>query len=560
LIDTRGVIAIAMRPLVAAWHGISASITLVFLRSSLSLATIYRNHVLGLSHLRREYRVMSAKSTVLFLNPPGATRVIRDTFCGMPAKGRYLWPNLDLLVLSGFVDESAFELVVIDAMVEEMSSAETLRRATECRPKLVVSATSAITWTADMEFLSQLKARTNATILVTGDYPTGAPEAALRDHADLDGVILDYSDCDLLTVATSGPEAGLRNIFTRLDAAPTKAPGRKFDMPVPRHELFPLHRYHLPQGMYHPVTLLATDFGCAYSCSFCVCERFSYKRRTLDNLSAELDKIRSLGIREFRIMDVIFGTVKSHALAVCDALASFDPPFSWSCEMRCDAIDEELLVRMKQVGCHTIMMGVESASDEILEKHRKGIKRADVERAFALARKVGLRTVGYFIIGLPGDTYETIDRTIQFAIDLDPDFASFSAATPTWNTSMRDEIVENGWLTASGVETVAKDFDPLWKPPVVSREDLTRLRGQAMRRFYLRPGFIVRHLRSIRTRYQLSNFVRESVGMLGEFLWPRPIDDSPLVPPPAEPVPASAPTVVPIEVLTANAKEPAVKG
>lgn len=471
--------------------------------------------------------VTPSRIPVLFLNPPGKRRVIRDTFCGLPAKGRYLWPNLDLLVLSGFLDEARFDLHVLDAMVEGLSTEAAMQRALAAKPRLVVSATSAITWSADVAFLERLKQATDATIIVTGDYPTGEPVAALRDHPCLDGVILDYSDCEIVELAAAGARRGLRNIYTRGDEAPAKAPGRAYEMPIPRHELFPLSKYHLPQGMYQPVTLVSTDFGCAYSCSFCVCERFSYKRRSLGNLRAELERIRALGIREFRMMDVIFGSVESHALEVCDVLATFDPPFSWSCEMRCDAIDEQLLRRMKQVGCHTIMMGVESASDDILKQHHKGSKRADVERAFAVARKVGMRTVGYFVIGLTGDTYESIEETIRFAIDLDPSFASFSAAIPTWNTTMRDEIAQNGWLKTDGVETVANDFDPLWSPPVVSHEDLNRLRRQAMRRFYLRPSFILRHVASIRTRYQLSNFVREALGMLGEILLPR-VDDVPL--------------------------------
>jgi len=447
---------------------------------------------------------------VLLLNPPAARRVSRDYYCGHVCKGHYYWPQIDLLLLSGRVHEAGCELMLLDAVVDNLCPAEALRRIEAFQPDAVLALTAAISWSEDMSFLADLGRRLPVRLLISGDFPRAEPRRVLASHPWLDGVILDFADCDLMPAIHGHAQSGLRNLYLCGDTEPPQiARDRLFSFPLPRHELFLNRKYRIPQALRSPFTLVITDFGCPYQCDYCYFQRVSHKRRELDGLREELTYIRSLGIRELLIHDPSFAAVKSHGMEVCDVLRGVSQDFSWTCEFRADSADEDLLQSMRAAGCHTLMIGVESPNEEVMAKHRKPQSVVQVERAFSLARRYGFRTLAHFIIGLTGETAASIERLIRFSIELNPDVASFNIARPAWNTGFRDELVANNWLRGSGVEIAGNDCLPVWETPALSRDEMWMLRNEAVRRFYLRPSYVLRQLSRVRTPYQFQTLVRE---------------------------------------------------
>ena len=446
---------------------------------------------------------------VLLLNPPAAERVARDYYCSHVTKGPYYWPQIDLLALSGRALAAGHEVAVLDAVVEDLSPAAALKRVLAAAPDALVALTGAVSWSGDAAFIESVRSALSCTILVMGDYARAEPAAILEHHPDIDGVILDFADCDLEACLGAPAAEPWRNIFTRhpgSDPKPSRA--RSFSYPTPRHELFGLARYHLPTLLHHPFTVLMTEYGCPFDCSYCYFERIDSKRRDLDGTEQELRHIRALGIREIELMDPSFGSVRKHALDVCETFSRVAEDFSWSCEMRVDAADEELLGAMKAAGCHTLMFGVETPTEQVLESHRKPTETGRVLEVFAMARRLGIRTLAHFMLGLTGETPESLERLLAFALELDCDFASFNVARPNWNTSFRDDVLEKGWLRDPGVETANAGFLPVWESPDLSRDRIVELRDRAHRAFYLRPSYILRQLRGIRTGYQLKTLAR----------------------------------------------------
>ena len=455
---------------------------------------------------------------VLLLNPPCKLRVSRDYYCGHITKGRYYWPQLDLLVLSGFLREG-FDVHILDAMAEEMSGEEAHKRIADFAPDVVISVVAAVSWKSDMAFLSEIKQRYGSLLAVSGDYPRAEAKKVIDENPFLDAVILDFTDSEVIEFLTEGKQSGLKNLFTRFDKdGPAIVTEKTFSIPVPRHDLLNLRRYHLPHIMYHPFTMLMTDYGCPFSCKFCYFERIDFKRRNIDNVAEELEFIRSLGIRELLLPDSSFGTLKEHALEVCRAMKSTGGRWSWLCDMRVDAADEPLFRSMKDAGCHTIMLGVETPNENVLEKHNKGINVEQIKEAFALAKKVGLRTLAHFIIGLSGEDLDSLRRLVDFSISLDPDIAAFNVARPAWNTSFRDEVTEKQWAIDEGVEIAESDYRPVWESPSLPREEVRQMRNLAMRKFYLRPSYILKQLTKIRTRYQLFTLIREGLHLVWQSL------------------------------------------
>jgi radical SAM superfamily enzyme YgiQ (UPF0313 family) len=203
----------------------------------------------------------------------------------------------------------------------------------------------------------------------------------------------------------------------------------------------------------------------------------------------ELRYLRSSGIKEIWFSDFTFAAQRRHAIELCQRMSREKMEFTWTCQTRADVIDEELLGVMKGAGCHTILIGVETANEEILKEHKKNIDIKKVRAAFSICRSKRIKTMAYFIIGFPKEDRGSILDTINFAKELNPDYASFSVATPDMGTQLRREAIENNWYDPQD-----KMFDssllPVIDNPTLSKEEIWRLRNRAYREFYLRPRYL----------------------------------------------------------------------
>lgn len=448
---------------------------------------------------------------ILLLNPPSKEYFIRDYYCSHISKGKYYWPPLDLLILSG-IFRNYFQVQALDAISQNLDYTRVHNFIRKMKPDYIVSVTGAVSWEEDMLFLSQIKRTSNLSIILSGDYPLAQPRQVMKKYPFIDAILLDFTDSDIIEFIAGGKVRFLKNMLTRFDTDRLNlVTESNFSIPVPHHDIFPLRSYHLPHIYYHPFATIMTDFGCPFNCTFCPFERIGYKLRTIDNIVDELEYIRCLKIKELWLRDQSFGSSRDHALRFCKALKSLGRRFSWSCEMRVDAADEEILVRMKENGCHTVMFGVETANPDVLQAVNKGVTIRQIEDAFRLAKKSGLRILAHFILGLPGETAETQKSILDFCLKLDPDLVSFNIAAPLWNTSFRDEVVDKKWLLEDSIEVDSSSSYPVWERSSLSRSAVWQARALALRKFYLRPSYILKQAINIRTAYQLYSLFREGL-------------------------------------------------
>jgi len=450
---------------------------------------------------------------VLLLNPPGKKYFIRDYYCSQVSKGAYYWPPLDLLVLSGVL-KGHCEIKVVDALIAKLTPEATYGVIQSFSPDYIVALAGAASWNNDLGFLAKLKEIWGGYLIISGDYPLARPQEVIKRYPFIDGVLLDFTDSGIIELISQNKSNGAKNILTRFDnvqAVRTFSP--EFSIPVPSYRDFQLEKYHLPHLYYHPFATIMTDFGCPFHCTFCPYERIEYKLRSMENVFEELSYLRALGIREIWLRDQSFGSVKRHALEFCRLIKEFNGFFSWSCEMRVDAADEELLTAMKKSGCHTVMFGVETAQEDVLCLYKKGITLEQVRRAFLLAQKFGIRRLAHFIIGLDGETKESQDELIDFSLLLNPEYASFNIAAPLWNTTFHDEAVKNSWINKDIIEIDSSCSYPAWENRLLTKREIWGVRNKALRKFYLRPAYIMNQARNLKTKYQLYSLVREGCKM-----------------------------------------------
>ena len=451
---------------------------------------------------------------VLLLNPPGKRMYIRDYFCSKTTKSNYLFHPIDLVVLSGTL-ASEHAVDVLDCVAERLTPAEAQARIDTFAPDVIVSLVGSVSWDEDREFLAAEHGK-GRRILGIGDVLQERTEALLQEEPWLEATLHDFSNQDVLHYL-AGRQDQVESMTLRDGTEATrKTPpkGQKnYRVPRPRHELFPSDGYHFSFAKSERFATVLTDYGCPFPCTFCVIGTLGFKVRPVEDVLEEVDHIRASGVHEIFFMDQTFGLRKERALELCAALEERGD-LSWTTFTRPDTGDEELLSAMRRAGCHTVIMGVESASDDTLAEYRKGYGAQDVRDGIERARKCGLRTVGTFIIGLPEETEASLQATLEFAIELDLDFMSVNVAVPRFGTPFRAEALDMGLASEEDLVMDQGGEDTFLPTKTLDRDAMLELKKRTVRRFYLRPRYLWRRLTSVRSWYELKSQVKEGAALL----------------------------------------------
>ncbi len=439
----------------------------------------------------------------LLLNPPSPKGLIfRDYYCSFSSKGSYYWPPIDLLVLSGLLRESC-NVEVLDATVTRLSYEETRKKIlkSDCDTIIFLAGTAARAY--DIGFIAALKKEKSFTAIASGGFLLSSAPEVLKAQPALDAVILNFTTSSILDYLAGKREVLPDIVFRdgdRILGGPARYAGvhDSFLYGIPQHELFPLAAYRTPVAQRYPMTCVITSFGCPFRCSFCIGSILDYRLRDLENIVAEIRALSSLGVKEIFFPDYTFTASKRQVLALCERMVAEKFDLTWSCNMHVATVDQAMLEAMRGAGCHTVQVGVENASDEILKRYSKSAQVEEMRRAFRLCRETGMKTLGYFIIGLPGDTKDSILDTIRLAKELDPDYASFTVATPDIGTKLWEESIEKGWIFP-GDNQFDSTGAPLLPVEGLTSLQVKRLRNRADLEFYLRPRYLFRALGQIKS-------------------------------------------------------------
>lgn len=438
------------------------------------------------------------KTRVLLLHCPGDKVYLHDYYTSYSSKANYYWPPSDLVLLSGML--SGFDLAVLDAVAERLTPEEAERRVLDFKPDAVVFTTGTATWESDRRFLAGLKAKHPCRLIGSGSVFLFESELLLGQAPFLDALILDLVSPEIAAFIEGAP-GPFRTLV--LPGRPVPDPmadwprQQDFALPVPRQDLFRHDRNRSPLARRRPFALVVTSIGCPYSCRFCVAGSIPYRRRSVDSVLEELRLLRSQGIREIMFNDPTFTVSPKRMADLCGRMTAEGLDFGWTANGHVATLTDETVGLLRAAGCHTLMIGVESARDEILALYSKGTTRAKVLEAFATCRRHKIKTLAYFIIGLPGETRESTLETIRLAKDLDCDFASFTVPTPDVGSEMRREAIAKGWLSRETLSFDSTGF-PVFASGELSAEDIWALRRKAVRSFYLRPSYLLKKVLGIR--------------------------------------------------------------
>ncbi|MBP8003082.1 MAG: radical SAM protein [Chloroflexi bacterium] len=475
---------------------------------------------------------------ILLVNPPtpdGGLWIRTQHRVGRRTRENMVWPQVSLAQMGALLHPE-HKIAIIDANAEQMDWKTFTKKLDEYQPKYYLTQVTAPTLENDMYGCFLAKAR-GALTMAFGTHVTPIPRETMRTYPVLDFILLGEPDLtirdllDHLENKIDQRSAHIQKIFAEHDPAykpALNADGsvdmngikglvwreqgeviinltRPFlknldDMPHPLHHLLPWQKHRMPL-IKGPFTFIVTSRGCPAGCTYCikhVSYQYSVRLRSPEHIMEEMWILKKMGINNIHMYSDLFTVNREQVLGLCKLMIEQNIQLKWTSNSRVDYVDEEMLQMMAKAGCRLISWGIESGNEQILRHARKGAYPDKAEKALTWAKKAGIMNWGYFIIGLPGETVDSIKDTIAFAKKLPLDIALFHVAAPYPGTPFFFEVVENGWFRpGTRWEQVDMDKGTVLDYENLKAEELLYWQKRAFREWAFRPGPAMTYLKML---------------------------------------------------------------
>ncbi|NLP64766.1 hopanoid biosynthesis associated radical SAM protein HpnJ [Paraburkholderia sacchari] len=392
---------------------------------------------------------------------------------------------------------------LVDAPADGLSLETTLDIAQAY--ELVIIHTSSPSFPSDVQFAEHLKRRKPSILIgMIGAKVAVDAHGSLTASDTLDFVCREEFDFTCREIAQGLPFESILGLSYRLpdgtikhnDARPILEDMDQLPFVAPVYKRDLTSKNYFSGYLKHPYVSLYTGRGCKSRCTFCLWPHtvggHRYRTRSVENVLEEVKWIRDNmpEVKEIMFDDDTFTDLRPRAEEIARGLGKLG--VTWSCNAKANVPYSTLKV-MKENGLRLLLVGYESGDDQILVNVKKGL-RTDMARQFSEdCRKLGIKIHGTFILGLPGETHETIQKTIQYAKEINPHTIQVSLAAPYPGTVLHKQAVENGWLNNGKVITLINDAGTQAAAigyPHLSREEIYRGVEEFYKRFYFRPSKI----------------------------------------------------------------------
>src|SRR3989344_2522233 len=416
------------------------------------------------------------------------------------SKADFVWPPLELMSIAGYLDKSGAETVILDAGGLRKRPEDVRNFIEKEKPAMVVFSTS--TTTIDSDILTATFAKEVSKDIVTvavGSHVMALPQEVLKLNRDLDVAVWNDDEEIIVKNLTESPRdfSKVKGICYRdrdgkiQKTLPQEITRNLDELGFPAHDKVQKDIYYDFMTRRKPLALVMAQRGCINRCLYCICpELYGYRERTVGHIIEELKWIKDLGYKEFKFVNSGITYNLNWANNLMDEIIKNKLDLTGWTNARADRLNREILEKMKIAGCHTLAIGMETADEQILRNIGKNVTPEKVKEVVALAKKIGFKTAVYFIFGLPGETKETMQKTINFAKSLGADFVTMGVAQPLPGTRFFDYLNERGPLLTKDWS----EYDPCQKPvyhyPDLTSEEIFETAKSGYRQFYLRPGYM----------------------------------------------------------------------
>ena len=332
-------------------------------------------------------------------------------------------PPLGLAYLAAALTESGVEVKILDLVVFPYSRSMLQNLLEAFKPQMAGFTAVTMTFDSAIGVIREIKEIDPDILTVMGGpHVSFCGRETLKDYPELDVIVIgegEHTVVELCRAANSGQALNnINGIIYRRGTDIIYSDKRERienldELPLPDRSLLPLGRY---RALKMPISM-TTSRGCPFKCIFCVGRKMVGARVRYCNpkkIVDELAYLSTLNFHQINIADDLFTANKDHCRAVCDEIIKRDLKLTWTSFARVDTVSDDMLTRMKTAGCSAVSFGIESANPQILKTIKKGITLEQVEAAVGMCKRAGVTPYASFILGLPGETPQTIKETMDF--------------------------------------------------------------------------------------------------------------------------------------------------
>lgn len=419
------------------------------------------------------------------------------------------FPSLGLASIAGYVRDRGFKVKIIDAPALRLSveSFEKYLKFNKQYYQARYIGFTAVTFLVKNAYeMAKIAKRIypSAKIVFGGVHPTVLPEEVIK-QLEVDIVVVGEGEITFGEILDGKDLSEIRGIVFKKESQIINNPvreriGNLDELPFPAYDLLPMDRYYPAKGSYErlPAISMLTSRGCPGRCSFCnktLGEKMVF--RSADSLIEEINLlVKNYAIRQIMFYDDTFTVHKENVRRFCELILRRKMNISWCCFSRVDYVDLNLLKLMKKAGCHQIMYGIESGDQKILDSINKKTDLALAKKVVRLTKEAKIDVRGAFMLGNPAETKETVLKTLDFALELEPEIAIFNITTPYPGTAMFKEADKKKLITTYDWD----DYNlskPVMRLENIKQEEIIKLYKYCYRRFYFRPKYILTRIKRL---------------------------------------------------------------
>ena len=422
-------------------------------------------------------------------------------------------PNLGIAYLAALLRKHGYEVDLIEGHALDLSMQELIDRLNSFKPEYLLYTTITDNFRDTLKWIHDIRQKYDKPVIVGGPHAGVYPSETLSyDYIDYTVIgdgwetlpeLLDALEKNKSLSSIKG--IGYKQNKEVFITEPRPKVLTLEDVPFPARDLLPNEKYDTVLSKERPVTSMITNLGCPFQCTYCCTDR-KIRVSSPEYVVSEIEEcITKYGIREIEFYDETLTLNAKWMSRFLDLIEHKKLRFLWSARTSVKCVSREMINRMAKLGCIRLNFGIEVGNEEILKQIRKPIKYDMVRDGIKWAKQAGITVLGFFILGLPNETEETIGDTIRLMLELDLDYVELNKFVPVPNSELYEEFKKDTGLdfwreyTLGNMEL--EDLKP-WKLNV-SAERLDELQVQGYRSFYFRPKSIWRKLVAVRSFSEL---------------------------------------------------------
>lgn len=444
-------------------------------------------------------------------------KVVDEDFC--------LAPPIILAYVAAILERAGHTVIIIDAYALKLSKEKTMRALRQFSPDIIGLRVDTYWFHVAVEWARYIKQRMATTIVIGGINASLYPEESLSYECfdyGIAGEAVESLPRLLSAIENRHDVSGIQGLLYRKKGAlfynPPSEESIPFDdYPFPARHLLPNDRYYSFTSQRKNYTVMLSSTGCPYKCKFCAIVRTPYRQRHPESVADEIEQCYTrFAVREIDFFDGTFFLPKERGMEICRQIIKRGLKVEWSCRSRVDTVDEDILHIAARAGCRKIYYGIESSSEEVLGNISKEIDRDKIARAVELTRKHGIGTLGFFMVGNPGDTYQSIESSIEFAKSLKLDFIQVCRTIAKPNTDLHHYLIKKDgrdyWREYVLGQRQEERLPNPWSS--LSEKEVENYQLRFYNKFYFRPAYIISRIAGIKSASELCRYLRSGLRWL----------------------------------------------